>query len=135
MDLIEESASVYGCRLALLEPSLVHLRRDHVWAGLLDLLQDGFLHDLRHMRPDHDGPDLVEAHWAPGCCFLQWHETSHSQVFRDPHVIEGARDLCQDLVVELHILLQHVAVKAVWSKSLVEVRVLGSYGDILDGKG
>jgi hypothetical protein len=26
------------------------------------LLQDGFLHDLRHMRPDDDRSDLVETH-------------------------------------------------------------------------
>ena len=49
MDLIEESAGMNSRGLALFEASLVDLRRYHMWAGLVYLLQDGFLHDLRYM--------------------------------------------------------------------------------------
>ena len=61
MDFVEESASMDSRGLALFEASLVDLRSYHMWAHLLYLLQDGLLHDLRHMRPDDDGSDLVEA--------------------------------------------------------------------------
>ena len=46
MDLIEESAIVDSSGLALLESRLVYLRGYHMCAGGVDLLKDGFLHDL-----------------------------------------------------------------------------------------
>ncbi len=46
--------------LAILEACLVHFGCDDVGASGLDSLEDCFLHDLRQVRPDHDGPDLIQ---------------------------------------------------------------------------
>jgi hypothetical protein len=64
MHFIEKSARMDGGRFALFEAGLIDLRRDHMRAGRLDLLEDGLLHDLRDMRPHHDGSDLIEGHWT-----------------------------------------------------------------------
>ena len=44
MHLIEESASMDSSGFALLEPCLVCFGGDQMWAGLLDLVKDRFLH-------------------------------------------------------------------------------------------
>ena len=80
--------------LALFEASLVHLRGYHMWACLVDLLQDGFLYDLRHMGPDNDRSDLVEAHRAFRRRLLKWYKATNPQILRDPHNVEGIGDLC-----------------------------------------
>ena len=85
--------------LALFEASLVHLRGDHMWACLVDLLQDGFLHDLRHMGPDNDRSDFVEAHWTFRRRFLEWYQAINPQILRYSHCVEGIGDLHHDLII------------------------------------
>ena len=70
-----------GSGLGLLEASLVHFGPDQVWGHLVDLLQNRLLHDLRQMRTDYDGSDLVEGDWALGIRLLQGDEPSHPQIF------------------------------------------------------
>ena len=82
-----------SCGLALFEARLVHLRGDLMWARLVDLLQDGLLHDLRHMGPDNDRSDFVEAHWTFHRRFLKWYKATNPEILRDSHSVESVGDL------------------------------------------
>ena len=44
-----------GGALALLEAGLVDLRLDEMGASVLDFGEDGLLHDLGDVGPDHNG--------------------------------------------------------------------------------
>jgi hypothetical protein len=57
---IKKATGVDGSGLAVLEASLVCLRRYKMWELLLDPLKYCFLHDLRNMRPHDYGSDLVQ---------------------------------------------------------------------------
>ena len=85
--------------LALFEARLIHLRGYHMWACIVDLLQDGFLHDLRHMRPDNDRSDLVEAHWTFRRRFLEWYKATNPQILRESHSVESVGDLRHYFIV------------------------------------
>ena len=59
MYFVEQPTGVDGSRLAFLEASLVDLGLDQVRVLSLDPFYDGFLHDLREVRAQHDGSDLI----------------------------------------------------------------------------
>ena len=51
---------MYGSGLAILEACLVYFRGYYMRASGLDPLEYCFFHDLRQVRPNNDGSNLIQ---------------------------------------------------------------------------
>ena len=61
---------------------------------------------------------------------MEWHESTDSQVLRNLSSVERVSNLLHHLRSELLVLYEYIAIKTIWSKSLIEVGLLSCLSDV-----
>ena len=88
-----------GCRSAFLEAGLIDSGLQQVWSYHCYFCHDGFLQNLGHMGPHHEGADVFQLSFVLALVLGERYQSPFVEVPRDRcWVVEQAEDLRGDLL-------------------------------------
>ena len=82
------------------------------------------------MGSNLDRSDLIQSYQALGCCLLQRHHPSNSQVLWDVALVQCFQYLVGDLVTQGLVRLEDIPIKTIGSQPFIEVAAFDGLRDV-----
>jgi len=88
---------------------------------LIDFCENRLFHYLGNVGANHNWSDVVELHWSFGLSLLEWYQSTHFQIIWYRARVECIRYLIDDFILQLGVVLHHIAIEAVRTQSFVVI--------------
>ena len=88
---------------------------------LIDFCENRLFHYLGNVGANHNWSDVIKLHWSFGLSLLEWYQSTHFQITWYRARVECIRYLIDDFILQLGVVLYHIAIEAVRTQSFVVI--------------
>ena len=88
---------------------------------MIDFCENRLFHYLGNVGANYNWSDVIKPHWSFRLSLLEWYQSAHFQVIWYRARVECIRYLVDDFILQLGVVLQHIAIEAVRTQSFVVI--------------